>query len=53
MIPIILFVIYAAIGIVTFMNEALTDEDIWHALACGIIWPLFLVRAIFKIITNL
>lgn len=53
MIPTILLVIYAAIGIFTFVNKALIDEDIWHALASGIIWPMFLVRAIFKIIINL
>jgi hypothetical protein len=53
MLTIILLFIYAAIGIITFANEALTDQGIWHALACGVIWPVFLARAIYKIITNL
>jgi hypothetical protein len=48
-----LWSIYVLIAVVTFFAEAVVKDSVWHGIACGIIWPVFPVVEIIRVIKNL
>ena len=49
----ILWFIYGGIGFTVFWFELITLNEVWEAMARGIIWPIFPIVAIIKILRNL
>ena len=45
--------VYGLIGAVTTIYEMIEEDSFWHGIACGILWPVFPLKAAVKVIIGL
>ena len=49
----LIWILYGFIGIVTFIWETKEGGSAWHGIASGILWPVFPLREMVKIIVGM
>ena len=49
----LIWILYGSIGIVTAIWETMGGGSAWHGIASGILWPVFPLREMVKIIVGM